>query len=239
VKRILQAFSMGIRIDGGKSMADENLKAVYQELCTSYRAVDDFRAKLLGFLPFATGAGVFLLVAEEAKLDSARQFLFPIGVFGFVITLGLFSYELYGIKKCHHLIRTGSRLEDSLKNDGQFKQRPREVFHFINEPFAAGVIYSAVLAAWTFLATVSTWPQVDPPYAPQYAQSWAICVFFVGLAGSLYFNFWLKLGGEATDTLKLKGEVSFWGVIAYLKLKYARLPETEKNEKMSELATRL
>jgi len=29
---------------------DEQLK-VYEQLCNSYRAIDDFRAKLLGFLP--------------------------------------------------------------------------------------------------------------------------------------------------------------------------------------------
>jgi hypothetical protein len=29
--------------------------AAYEELCTSYRAIDDFRAKLLGFLPLVTG----------------------------------------------------------------------------------------------------------------------------------------------------------------------------------------
>jgi hypothetical protein len=29
---------------------DQKLKA-YEQLCSSYRAIDDFRAKLLGFLP--------------------------------------------------------------------------------------------------------------------------------------------------------------------------------------------
>jgi hypothetical protein len=56
----LQLFLIG----GGKSMSDEkneNLKTVYQQLCESYRAIDDFRAKLLGFLPLATGTGIFLL----------------------------------------------------------------------------------------------------------------------------------------------------------------------------------
>jgi hypothetical protein len=32
-------------------MAEDNLRAIYQELCNSYRAIDDFRTKLLGFLP--------------------------------------------------------------------------------------------------------------------------------------------------------------------------------------------
>jgi len=175
-------------------MTDDNLRTVYQELCNSYRAVDDFRAKLMGFLPFATGAGLFLLVTEEAKLEFARQFLFPIGVFGFAITLGLFAYELYGIQKCHHLIQTGIALECELMvHNGQFRQRPRELFRIVNEPFAAGVIYSGVLAAWAFLATISTWPQVSPAYAPQVAQGWALGIFSFSLAFSLSFNHWLTL----------------------------------------------
>ncbi len=36
---------------------NENLKAPYQQLCDSYRAINDFRTKLLGFLPLATGGG--------------------------------------------------------------------------------------------------------------------------------------------------------------------------------------
>lgn len=36
---------------------NDNLKAAYQELCSSYHAIDDFRAKLLGFLPLATAGG--------------------------------------------------------------------------------------------------------------------------------------------------------------------------------------
>jgi hypothetical protein len=70
-----------------------------------------------------------------------------------VITLGLFFFELYGIKKCTQLISAGRKLEEDLHvKNGQFVTRPPGVIGFINEPFAAGVIYPAVLAAWTFLA---------------------------------------------------------------------------------------
>src|SRR5262249_50544694 len=156
--------------EGGSSMSDEtktpnpecpnpecpqpeDLRTLYKELCNSYRAIDDFRTKLLRFLPLATGTGVFLLVTDRAKIVAVHQLFGPIGAFGFVITLGLFFYELYGIKKCTHLIRTGMALEKDLKiQSGQFTQRPPGVAILINEPFAAGVIYPAVLAAWTFLA---------------------------------------------------------------------------------------
>ena len=60
-----------------------NLRAVYQELCTTYRAIDDFRAKLLGFLPLVSGAGVFVLLGDALTTDAQRltalPFLEPIG----------------------------------------------------------------------------------------------------------------------------------------------------------------
>jgi len=71
----------------------ENLRTVYRELCSSYRAIDDFRTKLLGFLPLVTGTGLFFLVTDKAKIDAAQPYFGPIGIFGFVITLGLFFYE--------------------------------------------------------------------------------------------------------------------------------------------------
>ena len=179
------------------SPQDEQLK-VYEQLCNSYRAIDDFRAKLLGFLPLATGTGVFLLVTDRAKIDFMQGLFQPIGVFGFVITLGLFFYELYGIKKCTYLIRAGKTLENDLKiQNGQFTQRPPGVALLINEPLAAGIIYPAVLAAWTFLALA--FPQIQDASAGQAqdttplifreaAQYWAIRVFLVGFAVSFFYN---------------------------------------------------
>ena len=132
---------------------DEQLK-VYEQLCNSYRAIDDLRAKLLGFLPLATGTGVFLLLTDQAKLLSMQNLFKPIGFFGLTVTLGLFFYELYGIKKCTRLIEVGKELEEKVLNvsKGQFATRPPGVALLINEPFAASLIYPAVLAAWTFLA---------------------------------------------------------------------------------------
>ena len=41
--------------DPAKDPSPESLKTFYDQVCLSYRAIDDFRAKLLGFLPLATG----------------------------------------------------------------------------------------------------------------------------------------------------------------------------------------
>lgn len=183
------------------SSQDEQLK-VYEQLCNSYRAIDDFRAKLLGFLPLATGTGVFLLITDQAKIVSMQNLFQPIGLFGLVITLGLFFYELYGIKKCTRLIRVGKELEEKVLevSNGQFATRPPGVALLINEPFAASLIYPAVLAAWTFL--VFAFPTVQDPIPGQsqiisplkfqiVAQYWAIGVFLVTFAGTFSYNVFL------------------------------------------------
>jgi hypothetical protein len=182
--------------DGGESMSEKkrtdwreaDLRAAYEQLCTSYHAIDDFRAKLLGFLPLASGAGISLLLGDTftdpAKSNAVKEFLLPIGIFGFVVTLGLFTYEIYGIRKCGALITAGKQLERLLGVEhGQFIKRPREVAGLINEPFAAGIIYPAVLAAWIYLALYSS---------RQAAQWGSILVFVAGFALTLIYNLWLR-----------------------------------------------
>jgi hypothetical protein len=50
-----------------------NLRTGYDQLCHTYRAIDDFRAKLLGFLPVVTGGGLLLV---ERKADSPKTCFF-------------------------------------------------------------------------------------------------------------------------------------------------------------------
>jgi len=197
------------------SNPDDNRRAVYQELCNSYRAIDDFRAKLLGFLPLATGTGILLLLDKLRNFNGlnveTKSLLAAVGAFGFVITLGLFAFKIYGIRKCHALILAGQQLEGELRSDGQFFHRPREVIGFINEPFAAGIIYPAVAAAWIFLALVSVLSQpvgssessnlLLVRYAPAFAI--ALLVLLVGLALSLFYNSRLKAEGDVKAFLPL------------------------------------
>ena len=136
---------------------DDNRKTIYHKLCQSYRAIDEFRSKLLGYLPLASIAGIFFLLSDafidDAKRSFAELMLRPIGIFGLLVTVALFLYELHGIKKYACLIDAGKKLEEDLKIlDGQFKTRPNGFVGFINEPFAAGIIYPTVVAAWTFIA---------------------------------------------------------------------------------------
>jgi hypothetical protein len=138
-----------------------DLGTFYGEISSSYRAIDDFRTKLLGLLPIATGTAVTLLlrggIGDGSQSPGVRESLGASGALGLLFTLGLFAYELHGMKKCHGYIFIGRRVEQMLGIPGQFVVRPPAVGRFINEPLAASVIYPASLAAWAFtgLAAVS------------------------------------------------------------------------------------
>jgi hypothetical protein len=172
----------------------ENLRTAYAELCTSYHAIDDFRAKLLGFLPLVTGGGLILLTG---RADAVRkEFFWPVGLFGIAVTAGLLAYELFGIKKCHALLMAGEDLEKEMKLPvgqevwlpaGQFIRRPNNLLGIVNEPFAAAAIYPAVLAAWTYLALFFDhrhWGKVISP-----------TVFVAGFAGILLYDLSLRKPG--------------------------------------------
>lgn len=165
----------------------EEVRLVYQQICDSYRAIDDFRTKLLGFLPLVS-SGIFLFAEKPENLAKIEPYLLPLGVFGFCITLGLFFLELYGIKKCTYLIKAGRQIEEDRMGGikGQFSTRPNGILRgFIDEPMAAGVIYPAVLAVWSYLA--------DSGSAQGIAGWVAVWVFVGGLLVSGGFIVWLKL----------------------------------------------
>jgi hypothetical protein len=123
----------------------------YEQVCTSFHAIDDFRTKLLGFLPLVTGGGLILLTGRP---DEVRErFFAPLGLFGFLVTFGLLIYELNGMKRCLELIYDGEALEDCMELErGQFITRANARRNTFTKPFAAAWIYPAVLAAWTYLA---------------------------------------------------------------------------------------
>ncbi len=177
-----------------EALRHEDLRIAYQEVCKSYHAIDDFRAKLLGLLPLVSGTGIFFLLNETftdaTKRAFATVYLGPIGLFGFIVTLGLFFYELRGIQKCNGLIAVGQKIEALLDIDGngQFTHREEAVAGFIGKTLAARVIYPAVFAAWTLVALVSIWSQ---------GALWvALLVFFIGFAGSYTLNLKVKLEKE-------------------------------------------
>lgn len=83
------------------------LLATYSELCTSYNAIREFRAKLLGFLPLASAGGVFLLL-NAAETNIGPLTLVAIGLYGAVF-LGWLYVAVVGLLKT--IAHNGSWLE--------------------------------------------------------------------------------------------------------------------------------
>jgi hypothetical protein len=135
--------------------------ATYSEICRSYHAIDDFRTKLLGFLPLTSLVGLFLL--DTGNLLSFQAFISNevlgfAAIFATLLTLSLFGYEIRSIKRTDHLIREGKHLEQQLGiGHGHFNLCEEEhadtaTAKVFNSKVIACVIYSVVFSAWLFIA---------------------------------------------------------------------------------------
>lgn len=148
---------------------DEEHKAlltVYTEICRSYQAVDDFRTKLLGFLPLTSLVGIFIL--NPGSMPSLQNILSNellgfAAIFAALLTLALFGYEVRGIRRSADLITAGRRIEKQLGIYGQFHiceaehNQARKSLGIFNSKSLACIIYSVVFAAWLFLALRLGW----------------------------------------------------------------------------------
>jgi hypothetical protein len=147
---------------------NNNLIKIYDECSNGYHKVDDFRAKLLGFLPLASGIAILgtLYIKKEKGSDYfLSDHHITIGIFGIFVTLGLLVYELKGIEKCTQFIKLGEwiegQMEDNLVNGkirvGYFTELLKGN-SVINEPVASAFIYSIVLALWTYVSCLKIYP---------------------------------------------------------------------------------
>jgi len=134
-----------------------SLKTLYEEVCRAHDGIADFRAKLLAFLPLASGTGIFFLLTASKNLNF--EFLLPVGIFGCLVTFGLYLYELRGIQRCNILTKCGKQLEEKLlphpNGLSTFSSEPEATFGFVGNTWAARIIYSTVLGGWAFVATSS------------------------------------------------------------------------------------
>jgi hypothetical protein len=140
-------------------MPDDTARALYEEVCRSHDGIADFRAKLLALLPTVSGAGLFLLIEGKAADSASVQHWLAIGIFGILVTMGLFFYELRGIQKCNYLIVCAQELEKKLSLDlwqfGTFNMRQGAVFGgVVGATGATLVIYPAVIGAWGYITGV-------------------------------------------------------------------------------------
>ena len=105
---------------------DETVRHQYDQVCNSYRAIDDFRGKLLALWPILGGAagGVTLLASDE----TSESYLWAVGLFGFFVSVGLAVYEWNQTLRCDLLKKVGRQLEREMRfeiGESQFLSVPR------------------------------------------------------------------------------------------------------------------
>lgn len=142
-------------IDQPNQFHQEALKLIYQEVCNTYRHIEDFRTKVLGLLPIFTGTSFLTSIFTQQQKGSLPKLLIPIGALGILVTLGLFCYEVENLKRSALLAKRGQALEMAMNIQGIFSVHPRSLF---NKRNAAGLIYSSSVSAWLCLGL---WPSIN------------------------------------------------------------------------------
>jgi len=138
----------------GNLPSEEAILAQYAEICKSYHAIAEFRAKLLALLPIVSGGGIAALLSRQPAAMEIGH-LSALGLFGLAVTIGLFMYELRGIQRCKTLIDLGALFEQKLGiSDGQFGSRPKRIWGFIGSESAGWVVYPAVMLGWAYLLVI-------------------------------------------------------------------------------------
>jgi hypothetical protein len=154
------------------NLSPEDAKQLYDQVCANIRATDEISFKLLSLVPLVSGGGITILLSTNTSLARLPLVVF-VGVFGALVTFGLFRWELRNIQTCSRLIRLGASLERErfkLPSTGQFSGRRNEpapplyagslrVPAFFRQEIgkraAEKIIYPAVIVAWLLLPVVS------------------------------------------------------------------------------------
>jgi hypothetical protein len=177
---------------------ESTLHLQYGEICKSHEAISQFRAKLLALLPIASGAGALVLLGPLSDARNLRFFL-PLGLYGFVVTLGLFMYECRGMQVCHMLQDHAADLEAALRlrsDQGQFLNRSTaQLAGIVGAEGAAWMIYPAILVGWLYITGL------DPRLGWWHRnRGWVLSVLFAVVVGWT----WRRLYRNATNTKRAR-----------------------------------
>jgi hypothetical protein len=140
----------------------ERLQLDYQQTTDLLRTLTDVRFKLLALVPTLSGIAVAVL----GRPSSAAE-LIGIGLLGLTATVGLLLYELRNSQLSDYAIHRAQAIESDLGlvsirggagPGGLFSERPGRTLRLfglapIDRDAGLIVVYSAALAAWTYLTT--------------------------------------------------------------------------------------
>ncbi len=138
----------------------ENLRLDYETTVQQFTTLADIRFKLLAFVPTVTGAAFGILKNSPNNPATAA-----IGVFGFLVTLGIIFYEIRNTQFYDGAVHRAKALEARLKLPicaagftvgGFFSERSKgklRLFGLVKiwHDMGLAIVYGSTLAAWTLL----------------------------------------------------------------------------------------
>jgi hypothetical protein len=141
--------------------AQDKLKLDYERTFEQYKTLSDIRFRLLGLVPTVTGF--------TAALNAKGEHSVPVGLFGFMATLGVVFYELRNSRIYDAAISRLKKLETALglesfdedvTHGGLFSQRPasrQRLFGIVDiwHDRALALVYGVSLGMWAWLASTA------------------------------------------------------------------------------------
>jgi hypothetical protein len=150
---------------------------IYSELCSHIRATDDISFKLMGSVPLVSGAGLLTLLLRAPA--PSTPILIVLSLFGALVTLGLFRWELRNIQRCTWLIHYAQGLERKALEGGDIGRA------FVPQPNSPQGIGKGQAEKFIYFFTVITW-LVVPVSLPTRAQIEASsCSLYFLVAGAI------------------------------------------------------
>lgn len=141
----------------------------YTETCASIRATDEISFKLMGLVPFVSGATLLTFFVKEPISADKTGLVTGLALFAALITLGLFRWELRNIQTCSWLKRRAETLEEELVMKSGAPEQPKPPSK-IGKTEAEKWIYSFTILAWLSMPSLvcpfdtSSW--LVPVYKP-------------------------------------------------------------------------
>lgn len=143
----------------------DNLRLDYEHTMKYFHALHESRFKLLALLPIVTGTAI-----GTADIAGSPQRTLALGLFGFLITLGLTFYEVRNTQLYDVMQLRAKSLEAYLGlaragnpkscRSGPLLHRPesaRKLFGIVKiwHDRALSIVYSTLIAGWSYLITAS------------------------------------------------------------------------------------
>jgi hypothetical protein len=154
-------------------------KDIYQQTCANIRATDETSLKLLGLVPaIAGGSALALLLGDEAK--PAAEFVTALALFGALVTLGIFRWDLRNIQECawwrERALALESCIHSGLPQVRAFPLAPRG----IGKTRAAKMIYTVSVLGWLLMPWI-----VGGSFPTPWLTLYAIAGTFIALLTAL------------------------------------------------------